>query len=211
VRGQKKMIKAIFLDLHGVISNEWHILRNYWLPAYTEYLSYEQIREKYHKAKIQEITFDKLFHEVPKEKHFSYANKIKLHKGAKEALEELSKKYLLYLASDQIEGAFEKEIETLKIKNYFKKIFVSYKLGLHKPNKDFFEKILLESKEKANESIFVDDAKNNLETAKKLGFTTVWVNNHAESHRNQIDYKPDYEIEDLKELIQIAKELEKKK
>ncbi len=187
------MIKAIFLDLHGVVSNEWHILRNYWHPAYEKYLDYETIRERYWKAKVGDLSFEEMFPEVPKEKLFDYKNKIKLHKGAKVALEALHKNYPLYIASDQVPGFFEKEIEVLGIEKYFKKLFVSYKLRAYKPNQDFFEKIL------------------NLQTAKGLGFATVWVNNYNDKKGNEINYKPDYEIKDLKDLIKIVEDLNKKK
>jgi FMN phosphatase YigB (HAD superfamily) len=205
------MIKAIFLDLQGVVSNESHIIKNYFHPAYAECYTYDQINDMYHKANIGEISFEEMVKGVPKEKHFSYADKICFHKGAKEMLEALYTKYPLYLASDHVPKAFEKEIEVLGIEKYFKKMFVSYKLKSKKPYKEFFEKILSQSNCKAEESIFVDDAKINLETAKQLGFTTVWVNNHDDHPRNTCFYKPDYEIEDLTDLIELIKTIDKKK
>ncbi|MFA6420092.1 MAG: HAD family hydrolase [archaeon] len=205
------MIKAIFFDLQGVVSNESHIIKNYFYPAYSECYTYDQINKMYHKANIGELSFEEMVKGVPTEKQFSYVNKICFHKGAKEMLEELSDKYPLYLASDHVPKAFEKEVQVLGIEKYFKGMFVSYKLKSKKPHKDFFEKVLEAANQKASESVFVDDAKTNLETAKKLGFTTIWVNNHDDNPRNKIFYKPDYEIDDLIELVDLIKKINKKK
>ena len=201
------MIKAIFLDFEGVIEQENDIITAFFYPECKDYMSFEELIDRYHLARDGKINYEKMFSGVPKEKHFTFMNKVNYLKGSKEALEELSKKFPLFLASDHFDTVFEMELEKLNAEKYFKKIFVSYKLKTHKPLPEFFEKILAQSACKANESIFVDDAKKNLATAKQFGFTTIWMNLERPDKRNDVEYKPDYEIKDLRELKAVAASL----
>jgi putative hydrolase of the HAD superfamily len=204
------MIKAIFLDFEGVIEQENDIVTAFFYPECKDYMSFEELKDRYHLARDGKITYAKMFEGVPREKHFAFMHDVNYLEDSKEALEELSKKIPLYLASDHFDTVFEKEIEKLDAKKYFKQIFVSYELGTHKPLPDFFEKILVQSGCKANECIFVDDAKANLATAKQFGFTTVWMNLERPDTRNKVEYKPDYEIKNLVELIKIIDKINSK-
>ncbi|MCX6803270.1 MAG: HAD family hydrolase, partial [Candidatus Diapherotrites archaeon] len=141
---------------------------------------------------------------------FSYLEKSKLNKGTTEALEELSKHYKLYIASNHLPGFFEIEIEYLGIKNYFTDFYISYRLKTHKPLKEFFNHMINESKINPNEAIFVDDALTNLKTASELGMKTIWFNNKNNDKRNQITYKADFEVNDFRKLIEVLESIELK-
>jgi putative hydrolase of the HAD superfamily len=147
------------------------------------------------------------FKNVPKEKRSLFLKFSKIHAGAKIATKTLSKKYPLYIASNHIDFIFEEELKQIKLKEFFKDFIVSKNIGLAKPDKKFYEYMLKLANVKAKESIFIDDTKTNLETAKKLGINTIWVNNNDENKRNDISYKPDFEISNLKELIKIVSDL----
>ena len=205
------MIKSIFLDFEGVVTKNGHILHGGFFPLLSKYCSFEELARRYEVAKTGKLKFNEFMEGVPKEKMKEYLAMVLYQKGAKEAIKKLSKKYPLYLASNHIPTFFEKSIKILGAKKFFKKIFVSHKMGCAKPSKEFYEKILKGARAKANESIFVDDAKRNLIPAKEMGFVTVWANNSVKDYRNDFDYKPDYEITDLRELIKIVEEINKKK
>ncbi|MFA6064247.1 MAG: HAD family hydrolase [archaeon] len=204
------MIKAIFLDFEGVVTENGQFIHTLVADLCKDKISYEELNERYSQASISNLTFDEFQKGLPKDWLEKSVGKIVFHKGTKEFLDWAKDKYPLYIASNNIPVLCEKELDHLKIRKLFKKIFISCYMKKKKPNEDFFKEILKESNEKLP-ALFVDDAKRNLVVAKEIGFTTVWVNNTKtnlmEDKRNQIDYNPDYEIEDLREIISIIEKL----
>ena len=205
------MIKAIFLDFEGVITKDGQSMHKGLFPLLKNYYPFEEFDRRYNLAKVGKISFEKFMEGIPKNERFLHFDKVNYQDGAKDALEKLYKKYPLYIASNHTPKYFEKSIKLLKAKKYFKKLFPSFTLKCAKPHKEYFKKILKLSRKSAAQSIFVDDAKRNLIPAKEIGFTTVWVNNHVDDSRNNHDYKPDYEITDLRELVKIVEKLNQKK
>jgi len=161
------VIKAIFLDLEGVVTHNGRILTDGVYRHTKNYLTKKQVLERYKKARTGKLSYEEFFRGVPKNKRDDFLKEVFFHKGSKTALEKLCKKYPLYLASNHIDILFEKEINKLKIKKYFKKIFVSKELKTRKPFLKFYKTILKKTNLKGNETIFVDDTKRNLKGAKK--------------------------------------------
>lgn len=60
----------------------------------------------------------------------------------------------------------------LTVDNYFERLFLSYEMGMLKPDPEIFEAVLNETGIKAKETLFIDDAEPNVETALSLGFRT---------------------------------------
>ncbi len=205
------MIKTIFFDLQGVLTKHGLLfsenLPNAWEP---EVKKEESIRRYYEYRTKKKINKKEFFRDVPKKKKLEFLKLSKIHSGAKIAVETLSKKYPLYVASNHIDYIFDEELKQIKLKKYFSGFVVSKDIGVAKPDIRFYEIMLKKAKVKGSEAIFIDDTKTNLEGASKLGITTVWVNNKIKNSRNEINYKPDYEISNLKDLIKIIKSIEKK-
>ncbi len=59
-----------------------------------------------------------------------------------------------------------------RFKNAFDRFYLSYEMGMRKPNEDIFEFVLQENNLQPNETIFVDDTLENTETAARLGIHT---------------------------------------
>jgi putative hydrolase of the HAD superfamily len=55
---------------------------------------------------------------------------------------------------------------------FFERIYYSHLVGKRKPNSDIFEQVLNENTLKPEETLFIDDSPQHLETAKKLGIKT---------------------------------------
>lgn len=94
-------------------------------------------------------------------------------------LEELSKKYKLYLLSntnaihlEAFNEIFIRETGKPSLDAYFTKAYYSNNIGYRKPNADVFEFILKDAGINATETLFIDDSYNNIEAAKNLGFKT---------------------------------------
>ena len=65
-------------------------------------------------------------------------------------------------------------------KNCFDAFYLSQEINLRKPNNDIFEFVLKENTLKANECLFIDDNKDNIETANNLNFKTWHINPETE-------------------------------
>jgi len=98
-----------------------------------------------------------------------------------ELLKQLRKKYKLLALSNtnplhihvSAAGEFAKYGGTMN--DFFDKCYLSYEMGLVKPNANIFEALLQDAGVKAGECLFIDDGPKNIETASRLGFQTCLV------------------------------------
>ncbi len=60
-----------------------------------------------------------------------------------------------------------------EFKNCFEQFYLSHEINFRKPNTNIYEFVLNENKLEASETIFIDDTKENTDTAKELGLY-VW-------------------------------------
>lgn len=103
-------------------------------------------------------------------------------------LEELRKKYELYLLSNINPYVFEwAETPAFSelgqpIHHYFDKMFASYQLKMTKPSREIFEHVLRTAGIKAEETLFVDDGAKNVATAESMGF-------HVYQPQNREDWR----------------------
>ncbi len=94
-------------------------------------------------------------------------------------LKNLSLKYQLFLLSntDSIHiKTFEQRVGesfTTDFYNCFEKVYYSFEMGMRKPDAAIFEYVINENKLKVSETLFVDDKKDNTNTAEKVGLH-VW-------------------------------------
>jgi glucose-1-phosphatase len=59
--------------------------------------------------------------------------------------------------------------------DFFDKCYLSYEMGLVKPNTDIFDALLADAGVKADECLFLDDGLKNIETAQKIGIQSYLV------------------------------------
>jgi HAD superfamily hydrolase (TIGR01549 family) len=99
--------------------------------------------------------------------------------GINKLLVKLKKDYALAILSDTIESKPEK-IETMQIVgvNYkiFDEIFTSHDLGVCKPSRKAFHAVLKRFDVKPREAVFVGDASDELEGAKRIGLVAIGFN-----------------------------------
>jgi epoxide hydrolase-like predicted phosphatase len=75
----------------------------------------------------------------------------------------------------------QKSFGIADLSSYFEKIYLSYKIGMRKPDNEIFEFILKENKLNPHETIFIDDSIQHIEAAKKLGIEAYWLDVKKES------------------------------
>lgn len=119
--------------------------------------------------------------------------------GAEEAVERLSKKYRLFLASNGTASVQKGRMTSANLYRFFEQVFVSQEIGFNKPAKEYFEacfaKIPGFDREKA--MIVGDSLTSDIRGGINAGIQTVWVNPEKKSCG---ETKPDYEIESLSQL-----------
>jgi len=131
---------------------------------------------------------------------------------AQEVLRTLKSDYKLAVMTDS-DGDRRLKAERIKavgLGEFFDFFITGDDVGINKPDKEFYFQIFKKLKVSAEECIMVGDKPQvDLELAKKLGMKTIWMK-HGEWTRRlgdtHFDYV-DYEITDLKQLLEIMKEV----
>ena len=119
--------------------------------------------------------------------------------GAEEAVDALSKKYRLFLASNGTASVQKGRMTSANLYRFFETVFISQEIGYNKPSVDYFNACFATiadfDKEKA---IMVGDSlSSDIKGGINAGIKTVWVN---PDHKDCGDIRPDYEIEYLHQL-----------
>ena len=129
--------------------------------------------------------------------------------GAEEAVDRLSKKYRLFLASNGTAVVQKGRMTSANLYRFFEKVFVSQEIGFNKPSKEYFEGCFAQipgfDREKA--MIVGDSLSSDIKGGINAGIKTVWVN---PEHKECGAVKPDYEIERLSQLEGLLEQLGEK-
>lgn len=102
---------------------------------------------------------------------------------------ELRKKYRVLMLSNTNAIHFEQRAQEefskrgKKLEDYFDTCYLSYKLGMAKPDKEIFEHVLENEDAEAHQILFLDDGETNIETARSIGFASYLVS-------QQEDFRP---------------------
>lgn len=81
-------------------------------------------------------------------------------------------KIKLAIASNHI-SAINKWIDNMELREKFDCVLISADIGIEKPNKEFYERLITELKENPEDILFVDDSEENIEGAKKAGLSVL--------------------------------------
>ena len=76
-----------------------------------------------------------------------------------------------------------------EFKNCFHEFYLSHEIGLRKPNNEIFQFVLDENNLKAKECLFIDDTKENTDTAQKMGFHIWNIDETSEDVTNLFSIK----------------------
>ncbi|HLC83688.1 MAG TPA: HAD family phosphatase [Bacteroidia bacterium] len=84
----------------------------------------------------------------------------------------------------------QKEFAMPDLSTLFEKEYLSYKIGMRKPDAEIFELVLEENNLIASETLFIDDSIQHVEAAKKLGISAYWLDVKKESVLDVIPLPP---------------------
>ncbi|SEI59837.1 putative hydrolase of the HAD superfamily [Dyadobacter koreensis] len=112
-----------------------------------------------------------------------------------ELIKELGKNYRLFLLSNtssihikQVNKILHAASGVEKLDDLFEKVYLSYEMGLMKPDPAIYLQVLKESGLVAEETLFLDDNADNIAAAAKLGIDTILVQKPV----TILDYLKDY-------------------
>lgn len=130
--------------------------------------------------------------------------------GAPELLEELYRKYRLYIVSNGTAKVQEGRIGSSGIAKYMDDIFISQILGANKPDKQFFDICFAEIPDfSLSETVIIGDSlSSDIKGGINAGITTVWFN--PKGIENDNDIKPDYTIKELSEVPGLLSQISSK-
>ena len=127
--------------------------------------------------------------------------------GAYEAVESLSKKYKLYLASNGTAKVQAGRLASANISHFFQEIFISQEIGANKPDIAYFNGCFAKIPDfDVSKSMIVGDSlTSDILGGIQAGMKTCWVN--ATGKPARADIQPDYEIKTLSELESLLETL----
>ena len=119
--------------------------------------------------------------------------------GAEETVDELSKKYRLFLASNGTASVQKGRMTSANLYRFFETVFVSQEIGHNKPSKAYFDACFAAIPGFVREKALIvgDSLSSDIKGGINAGIKTVWVN---PDHKPCGDIRPDYEIEALHQL-----------
>lgn len=97
-------------------------------------------------------------------------------------LQNLQSDFELYLLSNTniVHTTYYEDVLRQKFKldfaSLFNKVFYSNLMGLRKPGKEIFEKLIIETGISPENTLFLDDTQTNIDTARSLGINSLLVN-----------------------------------
>lgn len=101
--------------------------------------------------------------------------KVVYNKELIENIKELKKDYKIGLLSNSNKQSFEKYVKSQGFVDLFDVVVLSEQTGFAKPEKQIFEILLVRLKLQANQVLFFDDNKINVEAARNLGIQAeIW-------------------------------------
>ncbi|MEO6903200.1 MAG: HAD family phosphatase [Bacteroidia bacterium] len=103
-------------------------------------------------------------------------------------LQKLASKHRIFLLSNTNEihinrfNIYLKErFNVADLSTYFEKVYLSYEVGMRKPDEEIFYKVLNDNNLKPEETLFIDDSEQHIQAAKKIGINTYLLDVKEES------------------------------
>jgi 2-haloacid dehalogenase len=218
-----KNIKAIIFDAYGTlfdvnsaaqkcknkIGDKWEAFANYWR---TNQLEYTWLRSLMNRHKdFWQITEDSLDKSM---RAFNIDASIRnelldLYKvlspfeEVSEVLKELKNENLkLAILSNGTPSLLNQLVKTNNLDNLFDDLFSIEEVGIYKPSSKVYDLPINKYKIQKNEVAFLSSNTWDVSGGGNYGFNSIWVNRNNNIFDN-LDYKPENEIKNLKELVDL--------
>jgi len=209
-------IKGAIFDMDGTLLESMHI----WETVGSDYLKSqgidpaEGLREQIKTLSLRDCAtyfYEQYTIALPIEEIMTginntiagfYANEVWLKPGALQLLEKLEQQGVqMCIATATDRELVESALERTNIGRFFGEILTCTEVGAGKENPLIFEKALEIMGVNKSECVLFEDALHAIETAKKVGFTVIAVQDlSAEQNKAEIKQLADYYYESLEEI-----------
>ena len=218
-----KNIKAIIFDAYGTlfdvnsaaekckdrIGSKWESFANYWRTTQLEYTWLRSLMNR-HKDfwKVTEDSLEKSikkFNIDPSMKNelLNLYKVLSVFEEVPGVLNSLKvRKIKLSILSNGTPKLLKELVESNNLKNIFDDIFSIEEVGIYKPASKVYDIPVNKYKIKKEEIAFLSANTWDVSGGGNYGYNSIWVNRSNNIFDN-LDYKPDYEIRNLKQLLDI--------
>ena len=219
-----KNIKAIIFDAYGTlfdvnsaaercknkIGDKWEVFANYWRTTQLEYTWLRSLMKR-HKDfwRVTEDSLDKSIKVfgIDNSMRSELLNLYKILSPFEEVLETLKilkeKKYKLAILSNGTPALLNELVKSNNLNNLFDDIFSIEEVGTYKPDSKVYDMPVKKYKIQKKEVAFLSANTWDVAGGGNYGYTSIWVNRNNNIFDN-LDYKPENEIQNLKQLIEIV-------
>ena len=218
-----KNIKAIIFDAYGTlfdvnsaaekckdqIGDKWEGFANFWRTTQLEYTWLRSLMKR-HKDfwKITEDSLDKsmnAFNIDPsmKDELLNLYKVLSPFKEVPEVLKDLKKKnFKLAILSNGTPDLLNELVKSNNLDNVFDDLFSIEQVGIYKPDSKVYDMPINKYRIEKNEVAFLSANTWDVSGGGNYGFNAIWVNRNKNIFDN-LDYKPNFEIKNLSELLNI--------
>jgi len=218
-----KNIKAIIFDAYGTlfdvnsaaekckdkIGDKWESFANYWRTTQLEYTWLRSLMGR-HKDfwQITQDSLDKSMKafRIDSSMRNELLNLYKVLSPFKEVPETLrslkEKKYKLAILSNGTPQLLNELVKNNKLENFFDEVFSVEHVGIYKPDSKVYDIPIKKYQIEKNEVAFLSSNTWDVSGGGNYGYKAIWVNRNKSIFDN-LDYRPNYEIKDLSELLGI--------
>ena len=218
-----KKIKAIIFDAYGTlfdvnsaaekckdkIGDKWESFANYWRITQLEYTWLRSLMRR-HKDfwQITEDSLDKSMkafriNSSMRNELLDLYKVLSPYKEVPETLRSLKeKKYKLAILSNGTPQLLKELVRSNELENLFDQIFSIERVGIYKPDSKVYDMPIKNYQIEKSEVAFLSSNTWDVSGGGNYGYKAIWVNRNKNIFDN-LDYKPNYEIKDLSELLGI--------
>ena len=216
-------VKAVIFDAYGTlfdvnsaaekcknqIGDKWEGFANYWRTTQLEYTWLRSLMKR-HKDfwKVTEDSLDKsmkVFNINPnmREELLSLYKKLSTFPEVNETLKNLKDKNLkLAILSNGSPDLLNELVNSNNLTEIFDDLFSIEEVKIYKPDSKVYEIPINKYKIKSKEIVFLSSNTWDVSGGGNYGYQSIWVNRNNNIFDN-LDYKPKYEIKNLKQLLDI--------
>ncbi|MEL0117233.1 MAG: haloacid dehalogenase type II [Pelagibacteraceae bacterium] len=216
-------VKAVIFDAYGTlfdvnsaaekcknqIGDKWEGFANYWRTTQLEYTWLRSLMKR-HKDfwKVTEDSLDKsmkVFNINPnmREELLSLYKKLSTFPEVNETLKQLKNKNLkLAILSNGSPDLLKELVNSNNLTEIFDDLFSIEEVKIYKPDNKVYEIPINKYKIKPEEIVFLSSNTWDVSGGGNYGYQSIWVNRNNNIFDN-LDYKPKYEIKNLKQLLDI--------
>ena len=215
--------KAIVFDAYGTlfdvnsaaekckdkIGDKWETFSNYWRTTQLEYTWLRSLMKR-HKDfwQITEDSLDKsmLTFKIDKSMRNELLNlykELSTFPEVKSVLEELKKKSIkLAILSNGTPSLLSNLVKNSNLENLFDDVFSIEEVKIYKPDPKVYDIPINKYKIKKEEITFLSANTWDVSGGGNYGYNAIWVN-RTNNVFDKLDYKPKYEVKNLKELLDL--------